>query len=103
MDVTVNCDWQYYQQAITKIWKILDIENYEQAKGKSVDELVADLKLQRDALLEACKELVADRDILQQDEGIFACQCLAKAPDDITEPPLCCYCLSKEAIAQAQK
>lgn len=52
MDVIVNCDWQYYQQAITKIWKILEVENYEQAKGKTVDELVAELKQQRDALQE---------------------------------------------------
>ena len=55
MGVKVNCDWQYYQQAVTKIWKILDIETYEQAKGKSIDELVATLKQQRDDLLDACK------------------------------------------------
>ena len=78
-------------QSICRIWCKADADYITQAINS------------RDALLDACKELVADRDILQQDEGIFACQCLAKAPDDITEPPLCCYCLGKESIAQAER
>ena len=52
----------------------------------------------RDKLLAACKALVEDGEYLEQDEGITACQCLAKAPDDIVEPPKCGYCLAKAAI-----
>ncbi len=64
MDVKVNCDWQYYQQAVTKIWEILDIETYEQAQGKDVAEWVATLKQQRDDLLEACKPFARLADMI---------------------------------------
>lgn len=37
-----NQELQYDKEAITKIWKHLGITNYEQAKWKSVDELVAE-------------------------------------------------------------
>ena len=61
-----------------------------------------DLLRQRDALLEACKELVADREMLEQDEAITACQCMSSAPDDITPPLPCAYCQGKAAIALAE-
>lgn len=41
---------QYDKNAITKIWKILGIENYEQAKGESIDELVANLEAKNERL-----------------------------------------------------
>ena len=57
---------------------------------------------QRDDLRDACEGLVADAEMLEQDEGITACQCLAKTPDDITEPPPCNYCKAVAAIAKAK-
>jgi len=60
------------------------------------------LAQQRDDLLTACKGLVADLELIEQDESITACQCLAKAPDDIVEPPPCNYCRAKTAIANAK-
>jgi len=48
----------YDEIAVAKIWQILGIKNYEQAQGKSVDRLVADLKQQRDDLLEALRNLL---------------------------------------------
>jgi len=45
----------YDEIAVAKIWQILGIKNYEQAQGKSIDRLVADLKQQWDDLLEGCK------------------------------------------------
>lgn len=36
-----NRELQYDKEAISRIWKILGIKTYEQAQGKSIDELVA--------------------------------------------------------------
>jgi len=55
------------------------------------------LKKQRDDLLAACEELVADKDYLEQDEGIFACQCEPRGRH-LAEPPKCSYCKAKAAI-----
>ncbi len=52
----------------------------------------------RDKLLAACEGMVKDREEAERIEGIFACQCLAKAPDDIVEPPKSSYCQAKAAI-----
>ena len=57
---------------------------------------------QRDDLLAACEGLIADVEMLEQDDGVTACQCLAKTPDDITEPPPCNYCKAVAAIAKAK-
>lgn len=50
-------------------------------------------------LLEACKELVNDREALEEDEGFCACQCLSLAT---TADPRCAYCVAKQAIAAAE-
>ena len=54
-------------------------------------------------LLDACEGLVEDCELLEQDESISACQCMAKAPDDITEPLPCNYCKAKAAISSAKE
>lgn len=56
-----------------------------------------------DDLVTACKRLIEDLELIEQDESITACQCLAKAPDDITAPLPCNYCAAKIAIAKAEK
>ena len=56
-------------------------------------------KQQRDELREVCKEMIEDRDLVEQDEGFFACQCMAEA-DDIVKPYLpCSYCKAKQALS----
>ena len=56
---TENQELQYDKNAITKIWKILGIKTYEQAQGKSVDELVAELQARLDTSEAARKDLLA--------------------------------------------
>ena len=63
----------------------------------------AGIKEQRDALLDALKEMVNDREALAEDEGITACQCMGISPDDITPPEPCSYCKAKAAIALTKK
>ncbi len=52
-------------------------------------------------LLAACKGLSEELEGIEEDEGITACQCLGRTPDDITEPLPCNYCKAKAAIAEA--
>ena len=40
-------------------------------------------------LLKACESLIENLELIEQGEGITACQCLEKAPDNITDPPPC--------------
>ena len=63
---------------------------------------ISELVRQRDDLLAVCEGLTEDLELIEQDEGITACQCMAKCPDDIVEPPPCNYCQAKAAIAKAQ-
>jgi len=65
----------YSDVAIGKIWEILGVTTYEQANGKSIDELVADLKAEN-AYLEKLSEYV------QHDAGCnypfnerYGCRC----------------------------
>ena len=51
-------------------------------------------------LVKALEGLVEELDGIEQDEGITACQCLAKAPDDMTEPKPCNYCIATESLAK---
>lgn len=86
-------------------WQIVDSDGKHICLAGTTEQrdLIIQALNSHEKLVEATKALVEDRNILQQDEGIFACQCLAKAPDDITEPPLCCYCLGKQALEEAEK
>ena len=74
-----------------------ELSNIQRANAK---ELIHRWNSQPD-LLEACKGLVEDLKMLQEDEGITACQCVAKATDDTAEPPKCNYCKAEAAIAKA--
>ena len=47
--------FKYTQQAVSKIWKILGIATYKQAKGKSVDQLVQDKLDEIERLRGACR------------------------------------------------
>lgn len=67
-----------------------------------IDTAEARLKVLPD-LLEACEGMVKDLEMIEQDEAITACQCMAKAPDDIIDPLPCYYCAAKTAIAKATK
>ena len=53
-------------------------------------------------LLVACKRLVGALELIEQDEHITACQCLGRAPDDITDPEPCDYCAARAVIAKAK-
>ncbi len=56
----------------------------------------------RTDLLAACNGLIEDKDLVEQDEGITACQCTTKMPEDAIEPLPCIYCVAKAAIAKAE-
>ena len=53
------------------------------------------------ALLEALKGMVNALDIIEQDEGIYACQCESPMGNKVVT--YCSYCTAKAAIAQAEK
>ncbi len=100
-EIYKNLAAKYYaaKEHFEELYRIVTVEakGYWQClenKEKEIDTLTR----HRDKLLAACKALVEDGEYLEQDEGITACQCLAKAPDDIVEPPKCGYCLAKSAI-----
>ena len=65
--------------------------------------LIYRLTAEKKALMAACEGLIEDRELIEQDEAIGACQCLAKAPDDILEPEPCSYCKAKTALAEARQ
>lgn len=52
-------------------------------------------------LLEALEGMVENVEEMQSDDDISACQCLGRAPDDITPPPPCPYCKAHAALAKA--
>ncbi len=60
--------FEYTRQAVSKIWKILGIATYEQAKGKSVDQLVQD-KLDETERLRGVLEDIAND---EHDVGWYA-------------------------------
>lgn len=46
------------------------------------------------ALVEACERLVSDFEL--------ECECVGRAPDDMTEPPPCGLCVAREALRLAK-
>jgi len=57
---------------------------------------------EREGLLDALRGMVGDAELLECDEGISACFCMAKAPDDITAPPPCAYCRARALLERAR-
>lgn len=79
----VNRELQYDKNAITKIWKILGVENYEQAQGKSVDELVAGLEAENKRLKEGLYLIRKSTEIMEARR--LADDALKGEKDDDTE------------------
>lgn len=54
-------------------------------------------------MVKALEGTIAELEWLEQDDGIPACQCTAKIPEDRVEPPPCNYCIAKAVLAKAEE